>query len=74
MVIHTIQRGADLYWKRVILIIIQFQRIGSPIPNLNFMCNQTIEFWKVDSNYQFRAPISTSKWGIELIVSWLKNY
>jgi hypothetical protein len=47
---YAIQRGDALYWVMEFLVIVQFQRIGSLIPNLNSMCNQTIEFWKVDSN------------------------
>jgi hypothetical protein len=40
---HVIPRGDALYWKVEFLVIVQFQGIGSPIPNLNSMRNQTIE-------------------------------
>jgi hypothetical protein len=35
------------------------------IPNINSMHNQTTEFLKTDSNFQFCPPIPISKWGIK---------
>jgi hypothetical protein len=41
---HAIHRGDALYWEMEFLVVVQFQRIKSLILNLNYMCNQTIEF------------------------------
>jgi hypothetical protein len=46
-----------LYLEMEFLVIVQFQRIRSLVLNLNSMYKQTIEFRKVDSDSQFRAPI-----------------
>jgi len=66
---HPIQSLTPLYWERSLLVLVQYQGIGVAILNLNAMDIQTPEFGKHDSNSQFQAPISTSKWGISTFVA-----
>jgi hypothetical protein len=60
-----IRRGETIYWEMEFIVIFQLQRTESLIINFNFVCNQTIEFRKANS--QFCALISISKQAIRKV-------